>query len=175
MDQPSGSNPPSGLNPPPGLSPPSPFDEAIPNIEALNPYARLEGQLVATQECIPLDHAITVYFSWLGADAATIQQLVYFKSALAQSGFSPTPVRGCEGDFIRPCDRSRQEKIIRFLKDLSQIEPYKIELTDENVGKYIVSGLTQVDHLQLIVSLPRNLFQVIKGLDQVGFNLSIQG
>ena len=138
--------------------------------KALGASASYPGQPPFIKKCLPLDHSITIYWARLGASPWIIQQLIRHKSALACAGFTRLPVPGCEAGPIMLCYKVPQDEIHKLASEISLQKPYSWIPTDENIGRYIVSGMTEPAQLGLITSLPEDLFSKIGGLAEVSFN-----
>ena len=136
-----------------------------------DPKAFPAGKPQVCTGCIPLHHAIALYWQEWGANTYVIQRLIHLKTLLASREKWPIKVPGCAAGPIISCLEKDRENIHKLMVYVSDNPDHPWPTDAANVGRFIASGLTRPEHLALIVHLTDEEFIKIPSLAQVGLNI----
>ena len=114
---------------------------------------------------IPLKNRVTLYFHHLQTDSAQIQELVYLKTLREDGGMAG----------YAECDVNEQQRMIAEAERVSENDHHPWKWTHANIGRYIASGLTQPNDLELAIGLSAEEIKKVVNDEKVEFNLTCAG
>lgn len=144
---------------PPGLRP------IAPKTHAMSQQPGRRGPPPIIPDPIPLKERVTLYFRTLKVDSPVVQDLVFLKTARERAP------QGMVAVGYDSCDETEQVALSAAAKAKTNNQDHPWDWDAANIGRYIASGLTQREDLELAIVLTQEEIKGINSCDglKVGF------